>query len=287
MVQLYHCPGLPGFGDLPAPQKRIVCTVKFLTLKTAVMVGEAVLTRTAEKVTGYIEKHVRLTGAERRGEILELFDKMHQVFPHWAIMTCPMMHPDILYTSPNCSGVFGYNNEYLIRNSGIERYFAHVHDADQDDLHACFSFVHYQMETVPPEEHCANRHVFHYRFKKPNSQHMYLHDEKATLHLSGAGNLYYVLFRDITAERSFSGVKVELFRQEQTLVKIKEYKPSCEGRLLTKREQELVALIRQGLSSKEIAWHLKISGNTVRNIKSKLFEKYNVNSSIELLNMVG
>lgn len=250
------------------------------------MVGEAALTRTNERVSAYIEKYVRLTGVEKRGEILELFDKMHQVFPHWAILTCPLMHPDILYASRNCATVFGYSNDYMIRNSSIEKYFAHIHDDDKEDAHTCFSFMQHHMEGVPPEEHCTHRSVLHYRFRKANNRSMYLHDEKAILSLPGSGNLYYVLFRDQTQERSFSGVKIELFKQEQTLVKIKEYRPSG-GRLLTKREEELVALIREGLSSKEIAWRLEISTNTVRNIKSKLFEKYNVNSSIELLNMIG
>jgi DNA-binding CsgD family transcriptional regulator len=251
------------------------------------MAKEAAWTRTAEKVTAYIEKYVRLTGADKRGEILELFDKMHQIFPHWGIMTCPMMHPDILYASPNCPMVLGYSNDYIIRNSSIDKYFAHIHEADQEGLHACFSYVHYHMETTPPEEHHAYRTVFHYRFRKEGGQYIYLYDEKATLNLQGSGNLYYVLFRDVTPERAFPGVKVEVFRQEQSLVKVKEYRPSAGSELLTKREQELVTLIRQGLSGKEIAWQLKISNNTVRNIKSRLFAKYNVNSSIELLNMVG
>jgi len=97
-----------------------------------------------------------------------------------------------------------------------------------------------------------------------------------------------VLFRDVTAERPFTGVKVELFKQEdQGLTKIREYKPAARRNALSKREQELVNLMRQGLSTKEIAWYLNISQNTVRNIKSKMFEKYNVNNSIELLNMTN
>jgi DNA-binding CsgD family transcriptional regulator len=53
---------------------------------------------------------------------------------------------------------------------------------------------------------------------------------------------------------------------------------------LSKRETELVALIRKGLRTKEIADQLKISHHTVRNIRQRMFEKYNVNNSIELLN---
>jgi len=162
----------------------------------------------------------------------------------------------------------------------------HVHEADQQYLYNCVTAMHDQLEALPPEDHHEYRTVLHYRFKKANGQYIYLHDEKAILNLRG-GNLYYSLFRDITNEKVFAGVKAELFRQQQTLVKISEFKPGAERNQLSKRETELLNFIKQGLSTKEIAWYLDISPNTVRNIKSKLFEKYNVGNSIELLNMAG
>jgi DNA-binding CsgD family transcriptional regulator len=250
------------------------------------MVNEAVLMRMNDRLTAYIQNYVTLARAEKREEMLDLFDKMHLLFPHWVIMTCPVMHPDINYVSKNCSCIFGDNTGYVI-NRNVTRYFEQVHDADQRDLHSCFDFIHNLIESVPPELHYQYRSIFHYRFKKTNGQHIYLHDEKAVLNLKGSGNLYYVLFKDITEEKPFGGVKAEVFRQEATLKKITEYKPAAERNSLSKREGELVTLIKQGLSTKEIAWYLKISHNTVRNIKSKLFEKYNVNNTIELLNMTA
>ena len=252
------------------------------------MVGKATLLRSADRVVNYVQQCVTLAGADKRDEVLQLFDNIHQLFPHWVISTCPMMHPDIHYVSNNSPYVFGYSCEYLINHASPEKYFMHIHEADQQDLFECFSFIHDFLESVPSEEHHAYRAVFHYRFRKANGQYMYLHDEKATLHLKGSGNLYYALFRDITAEKAFNGVKVEIFMKEHAgLTKIKEHKPSAKRNLLSKREGELVTLIKQGLSTKEIAWYLNISHNTVRNIKSNLFEKYNVNNTIELLNMTG
>ena len=249
------------------------------------MATEAMLMRMTDKINSYIQRYVRLAGAEKRDEVLELFDNMHQLFPHWVISTCPVMHPDIHYMTRNSVHVFGHDKDYLVNSMSLQQYFDHVHAADQQDLQECFSYLHDHLESIPSGEHTAFRSVLHYRFKKSNGQYMYLHDEKATLSLRGSGNLYYTLFRDVTLEKTFSGVKIELFRQDPGLNKIKEYKPSAERTVLSKREGELVSLIKQGLSTKEIAWHLKISHNTVRNIKSKLFEKYNVNNMIELLNM--
>ena len=249
------------------------------------MISEAAIYRTADRISTYIQRYVTLAGAEKKDEVLALFEKMNQLFPHWGIMTCPVMHPDIHYISRNSRYIFGESNSYFQLNHDMRKYFSNVHPADQADLYNCFEYVHNQLETIPPEQHYQYRNIFHYRFRRENGQYIYLHDEKAALQLEGGGNLYYALFRDITAERQFNGVRVEFYQQNDTLEKYDEYKPSAERNSLTKREGELVALIKQGLSTKEIAWYLKISHNTVRNIKSKLFEKYNVNNTVELLNM--
>ena len=250
------------------------------------MIQELVV-REMARVGYYIDTEVKLAGAGKREEVLELFDNMHQVFPHWVIATCPMMHPDIQYFSRNCPFVFGYDEQFLIRNSGLEKFILLVHEDDRKDLYACMTFMHRYLEDVPPEEHCRYRVIFHYRFRNPDGRYIYLHDEKAALQLGSSGNLYYVLFRNAGEEKAFAGVKLELFRQDETLVKVREFRPTTERNPLTPREKELVQLIRQGLSTKEIAFRLSISHNTVRNIKSKLFEKYNVANSIELLNLTA
>jgi DNA-binding CsgD family transcriptional regulator len=255
-------------------------------LKRYVMIREATLIRMANRLAAYIQNYVTLAGADKREEVLNLFDKMHLLFPHWVIMTCPVMHPDINYVSKNYACVFGDNTD-CVTDRSVTKYFNQVHDADQQDLYNCYDFIHTLLETIPSELHYQYRNIYHYRFHKANGQYIYLHDEKAVLNLKGSGNLYFTLFKDITAEKPFGGVKTEVFKQDHTLTKITEYKPSAERNALSKREGELVTLIKQGLSTKEIAWYLKISHNTVRNIKSKLFEKYNVNNTIELLNMTA
>ncbi len=248
---------------------------------------EIAIARSANQVSAYIDKYVKLAGAEEKEEVLLLFDHMHQLFPNWVLATCPVMHPHIRFFTKNATAVFGYSNEFLLEHSGPDKYFQLVHHADQEDLYECYSFMNEYLSSVAPEEHQDYRTIFHYRIRKQDGQYMYLHDEKASISLNGAGHLYYALFRDISTEKTFNGVKVELIKNDPSFFKIKEFKPSAERNPLSRREGELVRLIRQGLSTKEIAGQLRISHNTVRNIKSKLFEKYNVNNTIELLNMTG
>jgi len=51
----------------------------------------------------------------------------------------------------------------------------------------------------------------------------------------------------------------------------------------TKREKEIIALCRNGLMSKEIASHLKISPRTVDTHKNNIFKKIGINNSIEMV----
>lgn len=114
-----------------------------------------------------------------------------------------------------------------------------------------------------------------------------LHDEKATLVTESGKIINYSLIRTMPEEMVFSGVKPEIYKLGELFEKVSEYKPSATKNKLSNRENDLMRLSKKGHTTKEIAWQLSISHNTVRNIKSKLFEKFSVNNSIELLNMAG
>ena len=248
------------------------------------MVREQDLKRDALRVSNYINKYVRLAAPEKREELFMLFENMRQMFPQWGIMSCPMMHRDLHFATKNCQGFFGYSQDYLMEIRKPEKYFNHIHERDRNDLFQCFSFLNNFLEGISPDQHHLHRAIFNYRFKQGNGRYIHLHDEKGTLQLKDGENFYYGLFLDIS-DIIFAGVKIKIYRQGETLELLHEYGPSTSNNTLSKRERELVLLIKQGLRTKEIAGQLKISHHTVRNIKSKIFEKYNVTSSIELLNI--
>jgi DNA-binding CsgD family transcriptional regulator len=249
------------------------------------MSSESDFTRMSNKVTAYLDRYVTLAGIEMKEEMTELFDKIHLMFPNWVIMTCPAMHPDIHYISKNSALIFGTPLEKSQLNKNLSAYFSAVHDADKEKLNECLHYMHDLLAAIPPVEHHNYRTAIHYRFRKSNGQYIYLQDEKASLNLGKSGNLYFAIMKDVTAEKKFGGVKIEVFKQEEILEKVDEFFPMREQTKLTRRESDLVNLIQQGLTTKEIAWYLNISHHTVRNIKSKLFEKYRVSNTVELLNM--
>lgn len=54
-------------------------------------------------------------------------------------------------------------------------------------------------------------------------------------------------------------------------------------KLLSKREEDVVALLRNGLSNREIAQELKLSEHTIKNYLFRIFDKLGVSSRTELL----
>ncbi|WP_080482234.1 LuxR C-terminal-related transcriptional regulator [Pseudomonas syringae] len=52
---------------------------------------------------------------------------------------------------------------------------------------------------------------------------------------------------------------------------------------MTSREREVLNLLLQGLTNKQIAGHLQISGYTARDHVSSLLKKNNVRSRVELM----
>jgi DNA-binding CsgD family transcriptional regulator len=242
------------------------------------------LTRAGEKIISLVKE---ISGEQELISLEDIFpfmDAMQKIFPQWVFGICPFHHPESRYISKNCEHVLGYTSDYIygLFPLGI---MAHVHDEDRQDVQACFSFLHNYLKDKSPEEYYALRISFQFRFKHKNGSFLLLQDEKASLKLRNSNFVYYSILKDITEETAFTGVRLDIYRQDHSQEKLAGFRPATHHVRLSKRETELISLIRKGLRTKEIADQLKISHHTVRNIRQRMFEKYNVNSSIELLNM--
>ena len=242
------------------------------------------LFRITEKIMNYVNEQVELEQAQTMEEVFPLLESVTSLFPNSVAMVCPFHHPEIRFVSTNCRSVFGYDATYIREHMNIEKFYTLVHPDDGEDLHAAFLFLGELLQEQLPQDQHKIRVIFQYRFLRKDGQYITVQDEKGILKLSNNKSVYYNIFRDITNETSFSGVQLSVYKQEDGLVKIAGYNPSKKNKL-SKRERDIVSLIRHGLTNKEIAYRLNISHNTSRNIRSKLFEKFRVNNVVELLNV--
>jgi DNA-binding CsgD family transcriptional regulator len=241
------------------------------------------LSRAGEKVISLVKE---ISGEQRLISMEDIFpfmDTMQKMFPQWVFGICPFHHPESRYISSNCVQVLGYTSDeiYDLFPLGV---MTHVHEDDRENVKECLSFLHHYLKDKSAEEYYALRIVLQFRFKNKSGNFLLLQDEKASLKLQNSTFVYYSILKDVTEETSFTGVRLDLYRQNTSQEKLAEFRPATHHLRLSKRETELVGLIRKGLRTKEIADHLKISHHTVRNIRQRMFEKYKVNNSIELLN---
>jgi PAS domain S-box-containing protein len=241
------------------------------------------LTRAGERIISLVREISEEQELESMEHIFPFMDAMQKMFPQWVFMICPIHHPECRYISSNCEQVLGYRDEDLndLFPAGI---MMKAHEDDQQDLRECFSHLQNYLGDKSPEEYIALRMIFQYRLRHRNGNYVHVQDEKASFKLQNSKVVYYSILKDITEQSPFKGVKLDVYRQDATQEKLTTFRPGRQQVKLSKREAELVTMIRNGLRTKEIADYLNISHHTVRNIRQRMFEKYNVNSSIELLN---
>ena len=241
------------------------------------------LTRAGERIISLVKEISGEQDLVSMEDIFPFMDAMQKIFPQWVFMICPFHHPENRYISKNCEEVLGYPSNYIydLFPAGI---ISHAHEDDQQDLKDCFSFLHNYLNDKSAEEYYALRFVVQFRFRHKDGNYLVVQDEKASLKLRNSTFIYYSILKDITEETAFTGVRLDIYKQDSSQEKLAEFRPSSQHIRLSKRETELVSLIRKGLRTKEIADQLKISHHTVRNMRQRMFEKFNVNNSIELLN---
>jgi len=197
-----------------------------------------------------------------------------------------------LYIDPSCKAVLGYELEYLAKQGPV--YFASLwHPAD---------FKIYNEKTFPEtikflkNQHPGDRLKFssslNYRIKARNGRWLtVLQRSTYFLHPDTGQPLAVVGFIiDITHYKEDTRIihtieKID--RNFSVLSKDSVYKaiyyPEKENGILSKRETEILQLICQGLSSKEIAKKLFISLNTINNHRKNILQKLHCKNPSELI----
>ncbi|QHT68790.1 PAS domain-containing protein [Rhodocytophaga rosea] len=205
------------------------------------------------------------------------------LFPAWAILLCPVHHPEMLFITRNSEAILGYPADYMMQLTP-EAYFALVHP---EDLSIVKHMVEYMNSFILKVEHFNPIHyrfVFHYRLKQPKGGYMHLLDEKVVIESKHKRYVFFTLFKEANKDQKLFQVKLEIYQsQGYSQVKIKDYVPHQSDVNITQREKEVIGLIRDGLSTRQISESLAISVNTVKNHRSNLFQKAKARNSRELL----
>ncbi|MDR1679254.1 MAG: LuxR C-terminal-related transcriptional regulator [Prevotellaceae bacterium] len=218
----------------------------------------------------------------KKRKIIQSFSQMTQS----CIFTVDVFKERYDFASGNFSSVFGYNPTDIktIRNQGdlLEK---RIHPNDKKQL------LEYQIEhgqfiySLPPEERNDYQQIFQYRMLNAQNQYVNVISRQQVVEKDRNGKAWIIMgMIDISPDQILSEkIKRTVLNRKtgEILISL----PIPAEKQLTKREKEILLLIRQGLLSKEIAGRLNLSIYTVNNHRKNILEKLNVDNAMEALNM--
>lgn len=185
-----------------------------------------------------------------------------------------------VYVSKNIEQMTGYDAQDWIGNS-LEMFAGYVHPADKKRLLELTSEVSAYFSTLSLEKRLHTWGSYSFRFRRANGSYMHLLRQDIVLQLDPQGNPRLAVWfgSDISHLKSDNRVVATITDvDEDGQQSIRELTAShvpdpTDSPRLSIREQEIIRLLAQGLSSKQIAQQLNLSFHTVTTHKRNIFEK--------------
>lgn len=217
---------------------------------------------------------------ERRVSIQE-FSQMSQS----CIFTVDVFKERYDFASDNFAHIFGYNPTWIknIRKQG-DLLEERIHPDDRAQL------IEYQIEhgqfiySLPLEERNDYQQIFQIRMLDARQQYVNVISRQQVIQKDKNGKAWMIMgLMDISPDQT----PTERIKRTVINRKTGEIVASAviqAEQQLTKREKEILILIRQGFLSKEIAYKLNLSIYTVNNHRKNILTKLNVDNVIEAIN---
>jgi DNA-binding CsgD family transcriptional regulator len=212
--------------------------------------------------------------------------------------------PDLLYAENSFESITGYVATDSI-GKGIEYWFTLAHPEDRAIMSETVIQIFKQMASPDSKLNRSGPFVLEYRLRHAKGHWMWLRDVKWLLYSGKGDHRLVALLTDISLQRAAEEKREGALRGEKECANrlldvALRYRESTQKKwiarsaiapsprpervgLLTKREQEILHLIGEGFSTKQISDQLYISINTVETHRRHLLEKLQVKNSMELI----
>lgn len=190
-----------------------------------------------------------------------------------------------VFASYNFSNILGYDLTEI--NKGGNEYFnSRVHPEDLLNLLKFGITILKFYYQLPVKYRADYKFVNEYRVKGSKDDYIRVIEQHQSLELDKYGNIWLALsVIDISPNQSdLQQVKSQLYNiKTGELINLN----NPNGNTISKREKEILSLIKEGLLSKEISNKLSISIHTVNTHRQRILEKFNVSNSHEAINLAS
>ena len=189
----------------------------------------------------------------------------------------------IVFFSKNYAHILGYNREEF-EALNYAFFETKIHPDDKYDL-AMFGLSTLKLfKELSNDEKLNHKVVYEFRMLNASGNYVRVIDQYQILELDTTGQIWLMMSTlDLSPnqdEESLVKCQIHNFRTGKILPSRVDHKPSLE---LTKRELEVLTLVKQGLLSKEISDKLFISVHTVNTHRQRFLEKLGANNTIEAI----
>jgi DNA-binding CsgD family transcriptional regulator len=190
-----------------------------------------------------------------------------------------------IYISDNFSKMLDYDLKEM-KMQGNSFFDSKVHPDDFiNNLKNGIELIKFSY-SVPMEKRRDYKLLSEYRIKNGKGYYLRIIEQQQILELDKRGNFWVALSTvDISPNQDLNeGVKARIFNfRTKEFVNFPFQSQNKDDARLSKREKQILGLIKDGMLSKEIAEKLFISVHTVNTHRQRILEKLNVSNSIEAI----
>lgn len=191
-----------------------------------------------------------------------------------------MFKKEHVFASYNFGELFGYDMN-MVDNVGTEYFDSRVHPEDLLELTRNGIALLKYFYQVPVEERPNYKFVSEYRILGSGEKYIRIIEQHQALEFDKHGNIWLALaVLDVSPNQNTEqSVKMQVIncKTGQILPAVQDSK----NPELSKREVEILSLVKKGFLSKEISERLFISVHTVNTHRQRILEKLNVDNSME------
>lgn len=202
-----------------------------------------------------------------------------------AVFIFDLYKQQYIYASQNFNEILGIDLRDLLSKDGQQVTDNLLHFEDNFQFEQIQLNLYSFLFSLPVSQKMDYKHV--YSFRVLNSLNTYIRfvSQQQVLELDKLGNIWLVMGIIDLAPNQNSSQEFEFsVLNYKTGEKLSTSYFIDDAIKLTKREKEVLQLIKDGLLSKEISGKLSISLNTVNIHRQNILQKTNTNNSIEAIN---
>ncbi len=189
----------------------------------------------------------------------------------------------VVFYSSNFGGLLGYTpSDY--EKAGQQFFYDKIHPEDKVKLNIIgVSFLKI-FNNFSSDEKVNHKLISEYRMLNSQNKYVRLIEQQQILELDKTGQIWLMIgFVDLSAnQEEYNGIKSQLLNFRTGKIIPMEASKKIEFEL-TKRETEILKLVKDGLLSKEISNKLSISLHTVNTHRQRFLEKLGANNSFEAI----